>query len=647
MTAFARTPAPVDRAGHPPRTRPDRFAPSGETARLLLLQRSAGNRATAALLADRPSRWGSAPEPRSLQRCPGGACGDGCVDTEAGTEEQAPPVQRSVDAAMGQAIDAGRFPGTPAAHPPLLNVVEVFDRLPEGDKRDTVRALNPGQQLAWVRYCLDRRDDTTWHVIIQTVSTQARTYAVRSLMAAKRMNEPRGPWGAYGVINGLSDTDQLAVLNQLVEQERRILQQGLASAPIDRPRLERQLAAVDPESVPAVRRVDFPVVWVADELPQRTLTAGGPASYMGSQGAHSVAQTNAASGMRMVGTRYWRAFIPEARAVELQRILNELPRDLDPWLATHLKGTPPGQDPKFPWVSQQVGQMDRPFTVAELQSIPSLVRKFNANRNSLTPAEAQLMSRTVSLHVGGAHQGGSPWSSWSVPPEKGKPEPVTWSGDRRFRVKADFQKSAVLDNTKASAANTLAPADANFEAGLNPDEAEYLATAESKARVLTVQPLSGAVKGELVAGSTAWMARNATQLRWAGRGMIVVSFAISGYRIATADEAGRARVVGEEAGAQLFGIGGAVLAGAACVGLGIATGGVGLLLCGMAGGLLGGMAGSAIGGATADQLGKQQAQNDPFGLTTGNGQMATAQPATPAPQEDWAVLTAPPEILVY
>jgi hypothetical protein len=179
VTAFARTPAPVDRAGHPPRNRPDRFAPSGETARLLLLQRSAGNRATAALLADRPSRWGSAPEARSLQRCPGGACGDGCVDTEAGTEEQAPPLQRSVDAAMGQAIDAGRFPGTPAAHPPLLNVVEVFDRLPEGDKRDTVRALNPGQQLAWVRYCLDRRDDTTWHVIIQTVSTQARTYAVR------------------------------------------------------------------------------------------------------------------------------------------------------------------------------------------------------------------------------------------------------------------------------------------------------------------------------------------------------------------------------------------------------------------------------------------------------------------------------------
>ena len=183
MTAPARITAPVDRAGHRPRTRPDGAAPSGATARLLLLQRSAGNRATAALLADRPTRWGAAPEPQALQRCPGGACGDGCVDTEAGTEEQA-PVQRTVDAAMGQAIDAGRFPGTPAAHPPLLNVVEVFDRLREGDKRDTVRALNPGQQLAWVRYCLDRHDDTTWHVIIQTVSTQARTYAVRSLMAA-------------------------------------------------------------------------------------------------------------------------------------------------------------------------------------------------------------------------------------------------------------------------------------------------------------------------------------------------------------------------------------------------------------------------------------------------------------------------------
>ncbi len=558
-----------------------------------------------------------------------------------------------MDPVLGQALDAGRFPGTAAAHPPLLDVTQVFDRMSAEDRRDTVRALNPGQQLAWVRFCLNRRDDATWRVIIETVATEARVVAVRSLMSANRLTEPQAPWGAYGVLNGLSDPDQLAVLNQLVEPERKVLQQRLASAPIDKLRLERQLAAVDPDTVPPVRQVNFPLAWIADELPPRLAGAAGPAGYMASQGAHSVGPSNAASGMRMIGTDYWRALIPARRAVELQRILDELPRDLSTHFQSQLANTPPGQAPKFPWISQNVGRMDRPFTVAELESIPSLVAKFNANPNGLNAAEATLLSRTISLHVGGAHRGGSPWSSWSVPPKPGQPQPVTWSGDRRFRVRADFQKSAVLDNTRASAANSLSQADASFEAGLNPDEAEYLATAESDARVLTVEPLTGAVKGELIAGSTAWMARNANQIRWAGRGMIVVSFAVSGYRIATADEATRAKVIGQEAGAQAFGWGGAVLAGAACVGLGIATGGVGLLLCGMAGGLLGGMAGSALGGAMADQLNRPAAPNDPFGLMGGRpgpaqavGQPAIA-PAAGTPAAGWAVFTSPPEILIY
>ena len=84
-------------------------------------------------------------------------------------------------------------------------------------------------------------------------------------------------------------------------------------------------------------------------------------------------------------------------------------------------------------------------------------------------------------------------------------------------------------------------------------------------------------------------------------------------------------MVGQEAGGAAFGLGGAVLAGAACVGLGIATGGVGLLLCGMAGGLLGGVAGSAVGGAMVDALGRPVAQTStPFGLTCGSGQLAAA-----------------------
>lgn len=591
-------------------------------AAVLALQRRAGNRATTRLI--------------GVQRCGGVKCSDGCPEEQ---REQVPaaPVQRVVDRALGEALDAGRFPGTPAAHPPLLDVAQIFGKLSPADKRDTLRALTSGQQFGFVRFYLGRQDDEAWHAIIETVSTDARIYAVRTLMAAGRMNEPRGPWGAYGVLNGLSDGDQLAALNQLTEPERRRLQQGLTTAPIDRVRLERQLAQVDPQAVPAVRPIHFPVTWVAEELPQRAATAAGPASFMGSQGAHAVGPSNAASGMRMVRSGYWRALIPAPRAVELERVLDELPRDLDPWFSTHMRQTPPGQPPQFQWVSGRPGAMQRPFTIAELQSIPSLVRKFNANASSLTAAEAQLMSRVVSLHVGGAHRGGSPLSSWSVPPRPGQGPAISWGNSRNFKVRADFDRASVLDNTRASAANTLSPADSSFEAGLNPDEAEFLATAESDARILTVQPMRGTVRGEVVPGSAAWMSRNATSLRWAGRGLIVVSFAISGYRIATADEAQRAHVVGEEAGAQALGLAGSILAGAACVGLGIATGGVGLVLCGLAGGLLGGIAGSAIGGATADALDRSGAVGaggpgaDPFGLTAGG----------------WDVGTAPPEILIY
>jgi hypothetical protein len=614
-------------------------APGTPLALVAALQRSAGNRAVTAVLANRSS----SPLQSALrvQRCGPGGCAGDCANEE----ESAPPVQRRVDPALGAALDNGRFPGTPAAAPPSLSVVEIFERMPAVDQRDTVRALNPAQQLSWVQFCLNRRDDTTWHVIIETVSTSTRTYAVRALMSANRMNEPRGPWGAYGVLNGLSDTDQLAVLNQLVEPERRRLQQSLGSAPIDRLRLERQLAAVDPDAVPPVRQVTFPLTWVATELPPRAVTALGPAAYMGSQGAHAVAPTSGAAGMRMIGTDYWRALVPARRALELERVLNQLPRDLGTHFQSRMAATPPGQAPQFPWVSGQVGAMSRPFTVAELQSIPALVAKFNANSASLSAAEQTLLSRVVSLHVGGAHQGGSPLSSWSVPTRPGEAPPVTWSNSRQFRVRADFQRRAVLDNVNASAANTLNPIDAaSFEHGVNPEEAEFLATAESRARVLTVEPITGAARGELVAGSTAWMARNATPIRWVGRGAIVVSFAISGYRIATADEASRARVVGEEAGAQAFGFGGALLAGAACVGLGIATGGVGLVLCGMAGGLLGGMAGSALGGAAVDSMNRPVAQNDPFNLM--GGQPAAAGPGA-RDEPSWLVSTSTPEILNY
>jgi hypothetical protein len=539
----------------------------------------------------------------------------------------------------------------------LRDVVDIFRSLSAGDQRDTFRALNGGQQLRFVAYTLTHTDAGTWHVIAETATTETRTYVVRSLMRTGKMSDADPPWGAYGFLNGLSSSDQTAVVSQLSDKEQLRLQQGLASAAgVDRQRLEQSMAAVAPGGA-RERQISFPLTWVADEVAPgavRGIAGLGPSFYMASQGAHAVAPTGAMSGMRMIGTGYWRALVPARRAIELQRVLNQLPRDLDPWLTTHLANTPPGQQPSFQWINQPVGAMDRPFTVQELQTIPDIVRRFNVDRASVSPAELALLRRAASLHVGGAQSGGSPLVSWSTPSRPGQPEPTTWAGQRQFKVRAEFDPNDVLNNMQASEANTLTPEEAarGFEPPLNPDEAEYLAVAGRDASVVTVEPLGAAVKGELVAGSTAWMARNATQLRWAGRGLIVVSFAISGYRIATATEAERPRVIGQEVGAQALGWGGAVLAGAACVAFGIATGGVGLFLCGLAGGILGGMAGSALGGAFVDALGRPtSAPSDPFGLFnpqmglgTGLDQQALLSPMT----GDVLVVPAePPEMLIY
>lgn len=365
---------------------------------------------------------------------------------------------------------------------------------------------------------------------------------------------------------------------------------------------------------PDIQVVSIPTSYQATRVPPRPLPGLGASTYMASQGAHDVGamlppgRPSIANGMRLLGTEYWRALIPAPRAIELERTLNELPRDLEPWLTTWLKETPPDVPPEFPWVSETLRGMDRPFTVEELTSIPSLVRRFNSNRASLSPAELALLRRTISLHVDAGQAYGSPWVSWSKPGAG-----VAWSHLNRFVVRATFDPKTVLDNMHPSPANTLTRAE-RYQGMLDPfneSEAEFLATCGDDARILTVEPMNTAVKGELVAGSTRWMAQHATALRWTGRGLLAVSLATSGYRIATAGEAESAHVWGEEIGGQTLGIGGAVLAGAGCVAFGIATGGVGLLLCGLAGGLAGGVGGSILGGAIADELSEREQDGTP------------------------------------
>ncbi len=96
--------------------------------------------------------------------------------------------------------------------------------------------------------------------------------------------------------------------------------------------------------------------------------------------------------------------------------------------------------------------------------------------------------------------------------------------------------------------------------------------------------------------------RGASYLKHGGRVVLVVGVAVSAARIWNAAEHELPRVIGEELGGV---VGGGLGAGAGvgiCMIFGIASGGWGLLACGVIGGLGGGIAGSHAGGWVADGL---------------------------------------------
>ncbi len=96
--------------------------------------------------------------------------------------------------------------------------------------------------------------------------------------------------------------------------------------------------------------------------------------------------------------------------------------------------------------------------------------------------------------------------------------------------------------------------------------------------------------------------RGASYLRHGGRVLIVVGVAVSAARIWNASDEELPRVIGEELGGF---IGGSLGAGAGvgiCLVFGIASGGWGLLACGVIGGVAGGVGGSLAGGAVSDGI---------------------------------------------
>jgi hypothetical protein len=320
---------------------------------------------------------------------------------------------------------------------------------------------------------------------------------------------------------------------------------------------------------------EVPVIYTAQEIPGTrdplpvspiaplttplalgsNILASGDLSWVGSPGAQA---------RRILSPEYWSPMVPRPGLVVAERGANVLPRDLFPKIET--------QGPGF-W-SRNFG-----FTDAELQSLPRLVERLNRSGvSALTQQELDLLRRAAAIHVGGSTTG-APFASFTLPGTD-----LSSVGPKQFRVRVELDRSGVLDVSGPSPFNQAGTMDEITNAA----EAELLVTANAEGRILSVERMPGPTPGFLMRYSGA--------IRWGGRALFVAGIGLSIARVATAEQGQRGKIAAEEIGGHAFGALGAALGAAGCVAFGVATAGVGLFLCGLAGGILLGAAGSAAGG---------------------------------------------------
>ena len=125
--------------------------------------------------------------------------------------------------------------------------------------------------------------------------------------------------------------------------------------------------------------------------------------------------------------------------------------------------------------------------------------------------------------------------------------------------------------------------------------AELIDSARGQARP-TYEALiaAGRTDAEIIISATRtnrFVNRLPTGMRLAGGVLLVASAGFSIYLVISADPADRSRVAMEEAGGFAGGLLGASAGTAICVGAGMATGGFGLIVCGLIGGFVGGSIG--------------------------------------------------------
>jgi Domain of unknown function (DUF4157) len=332
-------------------------------------------------------------------------------------------------------------------------------------------------------------------------------------------------------------------------------------------------------------------------LPGRTMTDLGLASNFLAWGDMSwLSRRNAA---RMVASvDYWRPMIPTGPGqLTLDRLVNSVERSrLGPRIESEIAEMAAGTRQAYTWSTEPtrtfrpdpLSPLTRNFTEAELLNIPELVRRLSTNPNAplsvLTPQELQLLREAARLHID-ASSAGSPLVSYMS-----QNFPLESVGQKRFRIRVEFPRSAALDVSGPNPFNEMGALD-RIE---NAIESEFSVTANQNGRIVAVERAPNVEPGFLM--------RHAGAIRWAGRILLVAGVGVSAYRIASAPQEQRSVVVGEEIGGQVFGAIGMVGAAAGCLALGVATGGIGLFLCGLGGGILLGAAGSYVGGEVARSM---------------------------------------------
>lgn len=272
---------------------------------------------------------------------------------------------------------------------------------------------------------------------------------------------------------------------------------------------------------------------------------------------------------RVLSRQYWSPLVPSRGTITLDRLLNTLPRSLVPRIESEIAA-----GKTLSWIAEG-------FTEAELLGIPSLVQRLNERGvGSLTAQELALLRDAVELHIGGSSEG-APFASHTRP----NFDLSSWR-DRRYRVRVEIPRSGTLDVSVPNEFNQ------GLERLTNAEEAEFLVTANQQRRIVSVQRMHGSAQ-------PSFLMRYSGAIRWGGRAVLVVGIGASAYRMISASSEERPAIIAEEVGGLGGGALGTSLGLAGCLLFGVATGGVGLFLCGLGGGIGGGLAGSSVFGTIA------------------------------------------------